>query len=51
MDAFAISLLLMTCVVASSILARILPVALPLPFVQIALGALIAAVLGFAKSA
>lgn len=47
MDAFAISLLLMTCVVASSILARMLPVALPLPFVQIALGALIAAVLGF----
>lgn len=47
MDAFTISLLLIASVVASSILARLSPVILPIPFVQIALGALLASVLDF----
>ncbi|MGV1793081.1 Na+/H+ antiporter [Rhizobium lusitanum] len=47
MDAFTVSLLLIASVVASSILARMSPFVLPLPFVQIALGALIASVFDF----
>ncbi|TXI07909.1 MAG: Na+/H+ antiporter, partial [Rhizobium sp.] len=47
MDAFTVSLLLIAAVVASSILARMSPIILPLPFVQIALGALIASAFDF----
>lgn len=47
MAAISITLLLMLAVVASSVLARMSPLPVPLPLVQIALGALIASVFDF----
>lgn len=47
MEAISISLLLLAAVVASSIVARMSPMPLPLPLVQIALGAVIASMLDF----
>ncbi|MDI7862738.1 Na+/H+ antiporter [Rhizobiaceae bacterium n13] len=47
MDAFTVSLLLIAVVVASSALTRMSPIVVPLPFVQIALGALMASIFDF----
>ncbi len=47
MEAITIILLLLAAVVVSSAIARALPIRLPLPFVQIALGALIASTFDF----
>jgi Na+/H+ antiporter len=47
LDAITIILLLLAAVMASSVIARASPISLPLPFVQIALGALIAQTVDF----
>lgn len=46
MDAITVSLVMLIAVMASSMIGRALPVPIPLPLVQITLGALIASVLG-----
>ena len=44
MESISVSLLLLVAVVVSGMLARVLPIALPLPLVQIVLGAAVAAI-------